>query len=378
MPTFDRYLLRLFLKVLFVCFVSITGLYIVIDVFNNLDEFLGYGREEGSLLAVLTDYYAARVPWFFDRTASLLALIAAMFAVTWLQRTQELTALEAAGVPKSRIIRVLIVAAAAVSLLAVVNRELVIPTVRHKLTRNAQDWRGENAQRVEPVRDYQSQVLINGRFAYAREQRIESPNFLLDRELAGFGQQLVAANAYRCPARGDRPAGYLLDGVQSPEDPAACSSLYVEGRPLILSSSDTPWLEADQLFVVSNIGFEQLVAGGRWRRLSSTPELIAGLRNPSLELGLDARVTIHARLVQPFLDMTLFFLGLPLVLSRGNRNVFVAAGWCLIVVALFLLVVTGAQVLGDRGYLLGPALAAWLPLIIFVPAATALAHPIFE
>ena len=78
MLTFDRYLLRFFIKVLLICLVSITGLYIVIDVFNNLDEFLGYGREEGSLLAVLVDYYGARVPWFFNMMSPLLTLIAAV------------------------------------------------------------------------------------------------------------------------------------------------------------------------------------------------------------------------------------------------------------------------------------------------------------
>ena len=67
MLTFDRYMLRFFLKVLFVCLFSITGLYIVIDVFNNLDEFLGYAQKEGSLPAVLADYYGPRVPWFFDQ-----------------------------------------------------------------------------------------------------------------------------------------------------------------------------------------------------------------------------------------------------------------------------------------------------------------------
>ena len=71
MPTFDRYLLRLFLKVLLVCFVSLTGLYIVIDVFNNLDEFVGYAKQDGA--AVFTDYYSARVPWFFDRISGLIA-----------------------------------------------------------------------------------------------------------------------------------------------------------------------------------------------------------------------------------------------------------------------------------------------------------------
>jgi lipopolysaccharide export system permease protein len=378
MATFDRYLLRIFLKVLLVCFVSITGLYIVIDAFNNLDEFLGYGRQEGSLVAVLTEYYSARIPWFFDRTGGLLALIAAMFAVTWLQRTHELTALQAAGIPKRRIIRTLIGGTVVVSALGVVNRELLIPALRDQLTRNAQDWRGENARRMEPARDNQNQVLIHGRATFAKDQRIEAPSFLFDQPLPEFGQRLMAERAYyRGPAQ-DRPGGYLLVDVHEPEDIQSIPSLRVGDRPVILTAQDTPWLQPNECFACSNLSFEQLAGGSNWRRLSSVPELIAGLRNPSLDFGLDAKVTIHSRLIQPALDLTLFFLGLPLVLVRENRNVFLAAGLCLLVVLLFMLVVTGCQMLGDRGYLLTPALAAWLPLFIFVPAATAAALPLYE
>ena len=315
MPTFDRYLLQLFTKVLLVCFISMTGLYIVIDAFNNLDEFLVYGREEGSLFAVLMEYYSARVPWFFDRTGGLLALIAAMFAVTWLQRTQELTALLAAGIPKGRIVRMLILSAAVISGLGAANRELLIPRLRERLSRNAQDWRGENARRVEPVRDNQNEILLNGQHTYASQRRIEMPSILFDQPAPGFGQQILAKDAFYKDPEGDRPGGYLLVGVREPEDVSEVPSLIVGNRPVVLSPHDTPWLEPNQCFVASHIDFQQLAGGSLWRRLSSTPELVAGLRNPSLDFGLDAKVTIHSRIVQPFLDMTLFFLGLPLVLT---------------------------------------------------------------
>ena len=110
MTIFDRYLLRTFAKVLVVSFLSLTGLYVIIDLFGNLEEFISYAEREGSLLAVLGDYYGARVLSFFDRTSGLLALIAAIFTVTWFQRTNELTAVTAAGIPKARIVRPLIVA----------------------------------------------------------------------------------------------------------------------------------------------------------------------------------------------------------------------------------------------------------------------------
>ncbi|MFV1966834.1 MAG: LptF/LptG family permease [Pirellulaceae bacterium] len=377
MVIFDRYILCFFIKVLLVCLISITGLYIVIDVFNNLDEFLGYAREKGSLTAVLADYYGARVPWFFDITSSLLTLIAAMFSVTWLQRTREMTALAAAGISKWRIIRPLVGAAIVVSVLAAVNREVVIPSLRHKLTRNAQDWNGDNARRVKPLRDNQNDIVMNGSFTYAKNQRLEKPRFMLGRSMGDLGRHLMAEDAFY-QAAPDGRSGWLLVGVQMPENLDDLPSVAIGGREVILSPHDTPWLKPGQCFVVSGVDFQQLAAGGLWRSFASTPQLIAALRNPSLDLGLDTKVTVHSRVVQPLLDLTLFFLGLPLVLARENRNVFLATGLCLLVVLFFFLVVTVCQGLGARGMFFSPALAAWLPLMILAPTATAIAYPILE
>ena len=103
----------------------------------------------------------------------------------------------------------------------------------------------------------------------------------------------------------------------------------------------------------------------------STPELAAGLANPSLDFGADVRVMIHSRLVQPLADVTLLFLGLPLVLRRETRNVFVAVFLCLGLTVVFMLVGMACQYLGSIVFF-RPSLAAWLPLLIFVPVATAM------
>jgi lipopolysaccharide export system permease protein len=75
--------------------------------------------------------------------------------------------------------------------------------------------------------------------------------------------------------------------------------------------------------------------------------------------------------VQPFLDTTLLMLGLPFVVTRTNRNPFLILGMCLAVVTVFMLTVLGSQSLGSSGWL-APALAAWLPLMLFAPLAAAL------
>ena len=373
----DRYILRQFVQTFAICFCSLTGLYFVIDAFGNLEEFINYSKDHGGLLSVMGEYYAYRTLWFFDRTGGILTLISAMFTVTWLMRHNEMTALEAAGLSKARIVRPVIAAVVAIALLGLVNRELAIPAARDVLSKNAQDLAGKAAKRFNPVWDFRTDIQLTGTEALADQQRISKPSFVLPAGLDDYGKQLVAKEAFYRRASDRKPAGYLLVGVERPIDLDRQPSLELKGRTVVFTPADTPWLKPGECFVASDVDFQQLVGGDAWRQLASSPELIRSLRNPSLNLPAGVRVAVHSRLVQPVLDVTLLFLGLPLVLARGNRNVFVAIGLCGALAMAFMLVVLGCQYLGTN-YLLAPALAAWLPVMIFVPWAAFVAGPLVE
>jgi len=142
----DRYLLKQFTQIFVICFLSMTGLFIVIDAFENLDAFSAQAGQEGSLLGIIAKYYAYRSLGIFERTGGILAMLAAMFTVTWLGRHQELTALLAAGISKVRVLKPLLLAVIVISLLGVLNRELLIPQVREQLMHDTKDL-GSNAQR---------------------------------------------------------------------------------------------------------------------------------------------------------------------------------------------------------------------------------------
>jgi lipopolysaccharide export system permease protein len=284
----------------------------------------------------------------------------------------------AAGIARARVLKPLIIAGTLVSAAAVVNRECCIPSVRDKLARNAQDWLGEADRPVQSCYDNKTDIQITGRYSFAAERRIADPNFRLHAPLGGFGRRLLAENAFYRPPQAGRPGGYLLRGVTLPKQLAQLPSVARDGKPVILSPADTPWLGPDECFVASDIDFEQLAGGDSWRDLSSTAQLIAGLRKGTIDYGADVRVAIHRRIVQPFLDVTLLLLGLPLVVTRENRNLFVAAGYCLLVVTGFFLVILACQTMGGHGYLLTPALSAWFPLIVFAPIALDLAQPLWQ
>jgi lipopolysaccharide export system permease protein len=367
----DRYLLHQFVQVFIICWCSLTGLYIVFDAFSNLDEFMRYAEKQGNLLELMASFYAYKSIYFFDRTSAVLAMIAAMFTVTWIQRHHEMTALMAAGITRKRIIVPVIVAAVCVSGLSAVNREVVIPRLRTELARNPKDLMGDAAQELRPRYDNTTDILFRGQQTYANEMRIHNPSFLLPSSIDADGRQIAGTDCYYQLADAQHPSGYLFKGVTQPLEMLKEPSLGLKGRTVVFTPHSATWLAADQCFVASEVSFEQLCGGQAWRQFSSMVDLIAGLHNPSLDFGADIRVAIHSRMVQPLLDITLLFLGLPLVLSRENRNMFAAIGLCVVLVAGFMLLVLAFQYAGSS-YLLDPALASWMPLMIFVPTAVAM------
>jgi lipopolysaccharide export system permease protein len=370
----DRYLLRQFMQNFVICFLSLTGVYVVFDAFTNLEAFL-HTAKGSQLLRVMGSYYAYQSVFFFDRTSNLLVLMSAMFTVAWIQRHNEMTALMAAGVSRIRIVAPVIGAAVAITLLATINREVIMPRFREQLAQRPGDLRGNVAQEFAPETDNETDILIRGSSMVPDLKRIEKPKFLLPQSLEEYGSQLVAENACYLEPDANRPGGYLLDGVREPKNLAGKPSLMLGDKPVIITPRDAPgWLKPNQCFVVSQVSFEYLNYSRAMGAFSSTAELVRSLRNPNFSYRPDVRVQIHSRIVQPLLDLTLLFLGLPLVVSRERRNVFIAIGLCMGVVVLFLLVVIGFQRLGVNQWIGSPALAAWAPLMLFAPAAVGLSE----
>ena len=114
---------------------------------------------------------------------------------------------------------------------------------------------------------------------------------------------------------------------------------------------------------------ELLVAENNHYQYSSTRDLVELLKNESLDYGAHLRVQLHARMVQPVLDLTLLLLGLPFVLSGRNQNVIVSIISCVFALVCFYGIVFTCHAIGGSGYAITPTLAAWIPLFILIPAA---------
>jgi len=373
----DRYITRAQLHAFVIVFISLAGLTFVVDAFTNIEEFIAHAAEAGGLWRVLGSYYGCRLISFFDATSPVIALASAMFALSWLERHNELTALLAAGITRWRIARPALVFAATVSIVAMANRELVLPRIRHAFSRNAQDLRGDAAHPFEARYDHRTEILFRGRTARMADCRIEAPSLLLPANLAEYGPQIDAAVAVWKSATEGRPAGYLLTGVSEPADIDGLEPAARDAAPTVLTRATASWLQPGECFVTSDVTFEQMIGSTNWSQYSSTPDLVRAIANPSLGVGADVPLRVHARFVAPLLDMSLALLGVPLVVGPIRRGIFVAVGACVGLTVVFFLVTLGCHALATA-YLLSPSLGAWLPVLVLTPLAAWRAQPMWQ
>src|SRR5271166_5013078 len=139
MRILDRQRYWAFFKAYFTCYVSLVGLYIVIDAFSNLDEFMKRADGFVELLKVMGRYYLVHQALYFDQLGGVIGMMAAIFTVTWMQRNNEQLAVLAAGVSTHRAIRPVLVSAVIVNFLAISNQEIIMPYFAEELAKSHDD-----------------------------------------------------------------------------------------------------------------------------------------------------------------------------------------------------------------------------------------------
>ena len=100
----DRLMIRGYFKAYAVCLASLLSLYVVVDLFTNLDDFTSQGTGRGQAARHIAEYYSYRVSQIFDRLCEAIVLLAGMFTVAMMQRNNEQLPLLSAGVPTQRIV----------------------------------------------------------------------------------------------------------------------------------------------------------------------------------------------------------------------------------------------------------------------------------
>jgi lipopolysaccharide export system permease protein len=360
----DRQMVRGYFKSYLVCVTSLLSLYVVVDLFNNLDDFT---RQKSGLTSVarhVVEYYAYRVPQIFDRLCEAIVLLAAMFTVALMQRNNEQVPLLSAGVSTRRIVAPVLLCAFCMLSLAALNQELLIPRIADKLVLARDDPEGDKVLMVrggfEP-----NNIHLHGDHAVRKTLTIfKSFYCLIPEAVAGEQGQLhlQAEEAHYVKATETSPAGWELLGTQPAET--------VKPIPGILDVIDVDTTNHTGHFFlhVRKVDFDHLTRNPNWYQMAPTKKLYDDLNDPDSTRLASMAVLFHMRLTRPLLGMVLVVLGLSVILRDQNRNVIISSGMCLVLCGVFFAFSYACKTLGDNEYI-NPAFSAWLPVVTFGPFA---------
>jgi lipopolysaccharide export system permease protein len=358
MKLLDRLMIYAYLKAYLICLVSLLSLYVVVDMFTNIEDF-AHGHDGWiSILKHIATYYGYKLAQIFDRLCEAIVLLAGMFTVAWMQRNNELLPLLSAGVSTRRAVRPVLIGACGLLCLAIANQEFVIPRISTFLN-NPKDDPGGNRE-VEVQGFYEPNgIHIEGGQGWRKSKTIKPFYCTIPESIA---EGLVHLEA--------QEARYLPPG----NDPHSGGWLLINTKPLQLENWDNPrileMIDPGKYFLhTKKATFEAVTRTNRnWFALLSTTQLRQELCDPNSPRLSSMAVLFHMRMTRPILGMLLVFLGLSVILRDQNRNIFISAALCLIMCAIFFGAIIISKQLGDNDYV-GPALSAWLPVLCFGPIA---------
>jgi lipopolysaccharide export system permease protein len=360
----DRQMIRGFFKSYLVCLASLLSLYIVVDLFTNLDDFTHTKSKTEGLTAVtrhIISYYGYKSAQIFDRLCEAIVLLAAMFTVAWMQRNNEQVPLLSAGISTRRIVRPVLLCAIGMLSLAVLNQEMLIPRIADRLVLDRDDPEGDKYLSVHGAYE-PSGIHVTGERAVRRTQTSSLVVYkfacTIPESLTRNQMHLQAEEAHYVRGTGPRHGGWEMTvthvtGGQSSD---------VEPIPGVLEVID----EGHFFLYTREVDFEALTRNGNWFQLASTWALFRDLMRPGAARSPSMAVLFQMRLTRPLVGMVLVLLGLSVILRDQNRNVIISSGQCLVLCAVFFAFSYACKQMGDYEFV-SPALAAWLPVVSFGP-----------
>ncbi|MFH1854370.1 MAG: LptF/LptG family permease [Candidatus Omnitrophota bacterium] len=124
MRILDKYITKNFVIPFLYCLILFVFLYIVIDLFNHLDEIFKLGTP----LLILQEYYLSMIPFIIMHSAPVASLIATIYLISTMNKNDEITAMRAAGISIGRILTPLICLGLAISIGVFAISEKLLPS----------------------------------------------------------------------------------------------------------------------------------------------------------------------------------------------------------------------------------------------------------
>jgi lipopolysaccharide export system permease protein len=354
MKLFDRFLLKEFVKFVLLALLCVVGIYILIDIFEEI----GYFMARRVSLFTLLRYYLYYTPAAIDLLYPVSFVLSCFMVYGQLTRARELQALQSAGVNTYRLFRPVLLFGIVSVFLFYAGREYVaIPASKalDDLKRYTIDKRSPPGLQKRKDMNY---LADDGKVFYARE-------FDETGILRGFIIIRLDPARRRVVERIDgeqavwRDSLWHAQAVNVREFPTDTTETLTRFDSLVLVGvTETPRDFALETRPVEQMQVPELARyAERIRR--------AGYR-------VDKELTeLHFRYSYPLTGLILLLMALPLATRLRRGGVMLGLGLGMLFSFLYWCAIQGSRAYGQTGAI-APPLAAWLPGILFLGAGLAL------
>jgi lipopolysaccharide export system permease protein len=347
MMILKKYVLFLFLKTYFLTATGLIGIFLIVDFFERVDEFMS----KNAPLSDLVSYYVYKIPFIANYMAPQGVLLATVITLASLARNNEFTAMKACGISVTGITLPIIGASTVIALLVLASSEFISPITNQKM----------NYIFIQKVRNNAAYGTApkNNLWLKAKDKAIWSIDFY-------------------DPVK-SVPHGII---ILFPDEDFGISKR-IDARTAVWSVDKWFFIDGylrqfDQAGLVSTEYFES-----RFFPVSETPQDFATVRKRPEEMSLREMyetIQVHARegkdtsqnwvelnrnLSYPFISIVLALLAIPLSLrSSRHGGILFCVGINLAMGFVFSFLYAISISLG-RGGTFDPILAAWGPNLLF-------------
>jgi len=361
----DRYVARSFIFGYVVCLAGLAGLFIVWDTFANFDEWIENGGSLVDIVGRLVQYYIFSLPKIFALVAPFVTMLAGMFAVTTLNRFNELTPLKACGESIYRTVWPIFILAVVSAGLSTANQEIARPRATARiagLMSNSPVVATGIIEQFEVADPDDPTVQLSGGQFNAAEKKITDVK--LRRSTPEWRTHITADYAVYKGDDNGYGRWHLYGNVKEQRSeadgmplPGAVHSEYVVER----IRPDEP---AEPFQIRSNITPDEIQVLHDPKLLSTVPT--AQLARLARRHPGDRRLNtqLQQRFAQPIVGLVLLLLGLPFVLHSSSRVFVFGLGACVCIAAAYLFVARICEQMSFTGSL-SPLVGAWAPTVLF-------------
>ena len=339
----DKYIVKAFVPSFIVCMFAICGIYIVVDAIQKIDDFIEMGVKA---FTMATHYYGLMVPVFIAQLFPAITLISVSLVLVRFTKNNEILAMQVAGINLYRIMLPIFIVSVFLSLLAVINQELIIPRLAEELGKVEQTTFEEKEQSNILVEDEENHMLFRVWSLNMVEESLKSA-YIIGKYENGKKKFTISAERGKWT---DGNSWLLFNLVKHNYDESG--------------NWIAPALQMDNYILETTLSPAQLSRVDINASLKSFKEL-RELRRKEPENDRYS-VMYHTRMAYPLTNFILLFLGIPVVLGfeRMSKNIFLRVGISILICCAFFVLAYVCANLGNMG-ILQPVLAAWLPVIVF-------------